>query len=64
MRAAWKMTSAIMNRPQRSSREGTAEMFTLQRLQLPPSLYKCVAATNLIESPRSGVACRIANVKY
>jgi hypothetical protein len=41
-----------------------AEMFTLQRLKLPPSLYKCLAMTNLIQSPRSGVARRTANVKY
>ena len=40
----------------RSLREGMAEMFTLQRLKLPPSLYKCLATTNLIESPQSGVA--------
>lgn len=39
-------------------------MFTLQRLKLPPSLYKCLATTNLIESPQSGVARRTANVKY
>jgi hypothetical protein len=45
-------------------REGMAEMFTLQRLKLPPSLYKCLATTNLIESPQSGVARRTANVKY
>jgi len=37
-----------------ASREGMAEMFTLQRLKLPPSLYKCLATTNLIESPQSG----------
>jgi hypothetical protein len=30
-----------------------AEMFTLQRLRLPPSLYKCLATTNLIESRRA-----------
>jgi hypothetical protein len=41
-----------------------AEMFTLQRLKLPPSLSKCLATTNLIESPQSGVARRTANVKY
>ena len=39
-------------------------MFTPQRLKLPPSLYKCVATTNLIETPRSGVARRTANGKY
>ena len=41
-----------------------AELFTLQRLKLPPSLYKCLATTNLIESPQSGVARRTANVKH
>jgi hypothetical protein len=41
-----------------------AEMFTLQRLKLPPSLYKCLTTTNPIESPQSGVARRTANVKY
>ena len=48
----------------RSLREGMAEMFTLQRLKLPPSLYKCLATTNLIESPQSGVARRTADAKY
>jgi putative transposase len=48
----------------RSLREGMAEMFTLQRLNPPPSLYKCLATTKLIESPRSGGARRTANVKY
>jgi putative transposase len=48
----------------RSLQEGMAEMFTLQRLKLPPSVYKCLATTNLIESPQSGVARRTANVKY
>jgi hypothetical protein len=37
-------------------------MFTLQRLKLPPSPYKCLATTNVIESPQSGVARRTANV--
>ena len=37
-------------------------MFTLQRLQLPPSLYKCLATTNLIESPQGGVHRRTHNV--
>lgn len=48
----------------RSLREGMAEMFTLQRLKLPPSLYKCLATTNVIESPQSGVSRRTANVTY
>jgi hypothetical protein len=33
-----------------------AEMFTLQRLKLTPSLYKCLATTNMIESPQSEVS--------
>src|SRR5690242_4988403 len=48
----------------RSLCEGMAEMFTLQRLQLPPSLYKCLATTNVIDSPQSGVSRRTANVTY
>jgi hypothetical protein len=48
----------------RGLREGMAEMFTLQRLKLPPSLYKYLATTNQIESPQKGVARRTANVKY
>jgi putative transposase len=47
-----------------SLREGLAEMFTLQRLQLPPSLYKCLATTNVVESPQSGVRRRTANVTF
>ncbi len=45
-----------------SLREGMTEMFTLQRLKLPPSLYKCLATTNIIESPQGGVAKRTHNV--
>jgi len=37
-------------------------MFTLQRLKLPPSPYKCLATTNVIESPQSGVQKRTNNV--
>jgi len=80
MRAAWKVTTPEEGEKRleqlarflerdyesaaRSLREGMAEMFTLQRLKLPPSLYKCLATTNLIESPQSGVARGTANVKY
>jgi hypothetical protein len=46
----------------RSLREGMAEMFTIQRLKLPPSLYKCLGTTNVIESPQSGVQKRTGNV--
>jgi putative transposase len=46
----------------RSLREGTAEMFTLQKLKIPESLHKCMATTNVIESPQSGVRRRTHNV--
>ena len=78
MRAAWKVTTAeegekrleqlarFLERDHesaaRSLREGMTEMFTLQRLKLPPSLHKCLATTNIIESPQGGVARRTGNV--
>jgi putative transposase len=78
MRAAWKITDADegMKRLEglarflehdyesaaRSLREGMAEMFTVQKLKLPPSLYKCLGTTNVIESPQSGVQKRTNNV--
>jgi transposase-like protein len=78
MRAAWKASTAeegekrleqlarFLERDHesaaRSLREGMPEMFTLQRLKLPPSLYKCLATTNIIESPQGGVARRTGNV--
>lgn len=78
MRAAWKLSDADegMKRLEglarfleheyesaaRSLREGLAEMFTIQRLKLPPSLYKCLGTTNVIESPQSGVQKRTGNV--
>jgi hypothetical protein len=78
MRAAWKLTDADdgMKRLEglarflehdyesaaRSLREGMAEMFTMQRLKIPPSLYKCLGTTNVIESPQSGVQKRTINV--
>lgn len=46
----------------RSLREGMKEMFSLQRLKIPASLHKCLATTNLIESPHSGVRKRTRNV--
>ena len=71
MRAAWRVSDAdegVKRLEQlarfleqehesaaRSLREGMREMFTVQRLQLPPSLYKCLGTTNVIESPQSGV---------
>jgi putative transposase len=45
-----------------SLREGLEETFTVNRLGLPPSLHRCLATTNLIESPQSGVRKRTGNV--
>lgn len=80
MRAAWKVSTPEEGEKRleqlarflqhdyesaaRSLREGMPEMFTLQRLKLPPSLHKCLATTNVIESPQSGVSRRTANVTY
>ena len=38
-----------------SLREGLSEMFTINRLGLPPRLRKCLGLTNLIDSTHSGV---------
>jgi putative transposase len=78
MRAAWKVKTAeegekrleqlarFLERDHesaaRSLREGMKEMFTLQRLQVPESLHKCLATTNIIESPQGGVQRRTHNV--
>ena len=78
MRAAFKLSSAEEGEKRleqiarqleydsssaaRSLREGMKEMFTLQRLKIPTSLHKCLATTNLIESPHSGVQKRTRNV--
>ena len=78
LRAAWKVKTAEEGEKRldqlarflerdyesaaRSVREGMAEMFTLQRLQIPPSLHKCLATTNIIESPQGGVQRRTGNV--
>jgi putative transposase len=78
MRAAWRMKSAEDGEKRleqlarfleqdhesaaRSLREGMKEMFTLQRLQIPESLHKCLATTNIIESPQGGVERRTHNV--
>ena len=42
--------------------EGLEECFTLNRLGLPASLHRCLATTNLIESPQSGVRQRTRRV--
>lgn len=38
-----------------SLREGLDEMFTINRLGLPPRLRKCLGSTNIIDSTHSGV---------
>jgi len=45
-----------------SLREGLSEMFTINRLDLPPSLRRSLATTNIIESPHSGVRMRTRRV--
>ena len=45
-----------------SLREGMAEMFTVNRLGLWPSLTHCLGSTNIIESPHSGVRLRTRKV--
>jgi len=78
LRAAWKVKTAAEGEKRleqlahflegsyesaaRSLREGMAEMFTLQRLQIPESLHRCLATTNIIESPQGGVQRRTDNV--
>jgi len=46
-----------------SLREGLEETFTVNALGLPPALRRCLATTNLIESPQSGVRRRTRRVR-
>ena len=46
-----------------SLREGLAEMFTINTLELPSSLRRCLSSTNVIESPNSGIRNRTRRVK-
>jgi len=46
-----------------SLREGLAEMFTVNRLGLPPSLRRCLGTTNVIESPNGTVRQTIGRVR-
>ena len=41
---------------------GLAKLFTIKRLKLPTSLYKCSGMTNIIENSQGGVQKRTANV--
>lgn len=47
-----------------SLREGLTEMFTLNRLGLPPSLCRCLATTNLVDSSHSGVREKTRRVSH
>jgi len=77
LRAAWKMDAqAGMARLKKlaqwlereypsaaaSLMEGLEECFTINRLEVPPSLHRCLATTNIIESPHSGVRMRTRRV--
>lgn len=45
-----------------SLREGMEETFTINRADVPPSLHRCLATTNVIESPQAGVRKKTGNV--
>ena len=42
--------------------EGLEEGFTINRLDVPTSLHRCLATTNVIESPHAGVRMRTNRV--
>jgi len=44
--------------------EGLKECFTINRLDLPPSLHRCLATTNIIESPHAGVRIQTRRVTH
>lgn len=46
----------------RSLEEGLEEMFTVNRLDLPPRLCRAFSSTNMIESPNSGIRRAIGRV--
>ncbi len=77
LRAAWKLESEEgivrlrkqaewleRNYPQAAAslREGLEETFTVNRLGLSASLRRCLASTNVIESPQSGVRLRTRRI--
>jgi len=79
LRAAWKLgpkegmarvkqLAAWLDRQYPSAAaslmEGLEECFTMNRLGLPPSLHRCMATTNLIESPHSGLCIRTRRVTH
>jgi transposase-like protein len=79
LRAAWKLDAkAGMARIRKlaewldrdypsaaaSMLEGLEECFTINRLGLPPSLMRCLATTNIIESPHAGVRIQTRRVTH
>jgi putative transposase len=44
--------------------EGLDECFTINRLGVPPSLGRCLATTNIIESPHAGVRIQTRRVTH
>jgi putative transposase len=42
--------------------EGLEELFTINRLAIPPKLRRCLATTNIVESPTAGVRLRTRRV--
>ncbi len=44
--------------------EGLEECFTINRLDIPPSLHRCLATTNIIESPHAGVRIQTRRVTH
>ncbi len=42
--------------------KGMEECFTINRLDVPPSLHRCLATTHIIESPHAGVRMRTRRV--
>jgi putative transposase len=44
--------------------EGLAEMFTINRLDLPSPLRRCLASTNIIESPNAGIREKTGRVTH
>ncbi len=79
LRAAWKLPAKEgMARVQKlaarldqqypsaaaSLMEGLEECFTINRLDLPPSLHRCLATTNIIESPHAGVRIQTRRVTH
>ncbi|MBI9018647.1 MAG: transposase [Phycisphaerae bacterium] len=43
--------------------EGLDETFTINKLELPEQLRRCLGTTNVIESPNSGIRSRTRRVK-